>query len=105
MSTAHDLEARVVLVAGAGSGMGRATALAAAAAGARVVLAARDAAALGKVRAAVEREGGAALAAPTDATDRAAVEELVAAAVGAYGRVDALVNAVGANIRAARSTN
>lgn len=88
------LAGRIVLVAGASSGMGRATALAVAAAGAKVVLAGRNAEALGEVAA---RSGG--LAVPTDATDPAAVDRLVAKALEAFGRIDALVNAVGTNLR------
>lgn len=88
------LAGRIVLVAGASSGMGRATALAVAAAGAKVVLAGRNAEALDEVAA---QSGG--LAVPTDATDPAAVERLVAKALEAFGRIDALVNAVGTNLR------
>ena len=93
------LEGRVVLVAGASSGMGRATALALAAAGASLTLAARGEEGLAAVAAAARREGAAEpLAVPTDATDRAAAGRLVAAAVGRFGRVDALVATVGTNI-------
>ncbi len=88
------LAGRIVLVAGASSGMGRATALAVAAAGAKVVLAGRNAEALGEVAA---QSGG--LAVPTDATDPVAVDRLVAKALEVFGRIDALVNAVGTNLR------
>jgi NADP-dependent 3-hydroxy acid dehydrogenase YdfG len=95
----QDLSGQVVVVAGAGSGMGRATALAAAAAGARLVLAARSERALAELQLAITGAGGSAIAVPTDATDRAAVERLVAAARDAYGRVDVLINSVGTNIK------
>ncbi|HMR30043.1 MAG TPA: SDR family oxidoreductase [Geminicoccaceae bacterium] len=85
---------KVVVVAGASSGMGRATALAAAREGADVVLAGRNAAALDEVAAS---SGG--LAVPTDATDPEAVGRLVARALDRFGRIDALVNAVGTNLR------
>src|SRR5437870_2242058 len=98
MDALSGLPNSVVLVAGASSGMGRATALAAAAAGATLVLAARNAAALEDVAAAVERRGARAQAVPTDATDRAAVDHLVRAAMSAYGRIDAVVNTIGTNI-------
>jgi NADP-dependent 3-hydroxy acid dehydrogenase YdfG len=89
-----DLAGKVVLVAGASSGMGRATALAVAAAGARVVLAGRNAEALGEVAA---TSGG--LAVPTDATDPDAVGRLIGKALDSFGRIDALINAVGTNLR------
>ena len=89
-----DLSGKIVLVAGASSGMGKATALAAAAAGAKVVLAGRNAEALGET---AKRSGG--LAVPTDATDPAAVERLVATTIDSFGKIDALVNAVGTNLR------
>ncbi len=85
---------KVVVVAGASSGMGRATALAAAREGADVVLAGRNAAALDEVAAS---SGG--LAVPTDATDPEAVGRLVARALDRFGRIDALINAVGTNLR------
>jgi NADP-dependent 3-hydroxy acid dehydrogenase YdfG len=91
-----DLADQVVLVAGASSGMGRATALAAAAAGAAVILAGRNAGALAEVAA---QAGGRALAVPTDATDPAAVARLVAKSLESFGRIDALINAVGTNLR------
>ena len=88
------LAGKVVLVAGASSGMGRATALAAAHENAEVVLAGRNAAALDEV---ASSTGG--LAVPTDATDPEAVGRLVARALDRFGRIDALVNAVGTNLR------
>ena len=94
----RDLEQQVILVAGASSGMGRATALAVAEAGTSLVLAARNAGALRDVAASAEQRGARVKAIPTDATDRAAVERLMRDAVDAYGRIDALVNTVGANI-------
>lgn len=91
-----DLSQQVVLVAGASSGMGRAIAHAAARAGARVVLAARSADPLEAVRAEVGEEN--ALVVPTDATDRAAVQRLIEATLARWGRIDTLVNSVGANL-------
>jgi NADP-dependent 3-hydroxy acid dehydrogenase YdfG len=88
-----------VVVAGASSGIGRATALALAAAGARVVLAARRLEALEDVRGMIAGSGGTALCVPTDATDAAAVQRLLEEALDITGRIDALINAVGTNIR------
>jgi len=86
------LAGKVALVAGASRGIGAATAHALARAGAAVVLAARDAAALSDVADRVREAGGKALAVPTDITDPAAVERLVARAVDTYGRLDAAFN-------------
>ncbi len=94
----QDLQSTVVLVAGASSGMGRATALAAAAAGAKIVLAARNSAALEQVRASIEQRGGSSLAVPVDATDRRQVDHLVEVALERFARIDVLVNAIGTNI-------
>jgi NADP-dependent 3-hydroxy acid dehydrogenase YdfG len=94
-----DLAGQVVIVAGASSGIGRATALAVAHLGARVVLAARNADALAQLVATIDTTGGKALAVPTDTTDHVAAERLIAATLGAYGRVDTLINSVGINIR------
>ncbi len=93
-----DLAGQVVIVAGASSGMGRATAVAATAAGARAVLAARNADALDQLRATIHAAGGEALAIATDATDRQAAERLIEAALRGFGRIDTLVNSVGSNI-------
>lgn len=97
--TENDLDSKVVLVAGASSGMGQATALAVAAAGASVVLAARNAAALERVRGSINNSGGTACAVPTDMTDRTAVDHLVKTSLSEHGRIDAVVNTVGMNIR------
>ncbi len=94
----QNLTGQVVIIAGASSGMGRATALAAAQAGARVVLAARQAEALEDLCAVIERHGGQALAIPTDAADPAATERLIATTLATYGRIDTLINSVGTNI-------
>jgi NAD(P)-dependent dehydrogenase (short-subunit alcohol dehydrogenase family) len=83
---------KVALVAGASRGIGAVTAGAFADAGAAVVLAARDAQALGEVADGIRERGGQALAVRTDVTDAAAVEHLVDRAVEAYGRLDAAFN-------------
>ena len=85
------LDDRVAIVTGASSGLGARFARVLDAAGARVVLAARRAdrleALAGKLR------DSAAIA--CDLADPAAAEELVAATVERYGRVDVLVNNAG----------
>lgn len=97
-STKQYLKKLVVLVVGASSGMGRATAIASATAGAEVILASRNEAALALVQAALEDQGSSVLAVPTDATDAAAVARLVEQVVAKYGRIDVVVNTVGTNI-------
>lgn len=87
--------ASVVVITGASSGIGRSLALSWAKRGARVVLSARGQEALERVAAEVRAAGGEALAVAGDVTieqDRAA---LVERTLGAYGRLDVLVNNAG----------
>lgn len=93
------LDGKVAIIAGASSGMGAATARLFFAQGARVVLGARSADVLASLADEVNSAGGAALAVPTDATDRASAQALVDAAVGRFGKVDVLVNSVGTNLK------
>jgi NAD(P)-dependent dehydrogenase (short-subunit alcohol dehydrogenase family) len=86
---------KVVLVTGAGSGIGRATALLMAAEGAAVAAADRDADAARATARAVEAAGGQAIGLPADVTSDAACAGLVAATLGRFGRLSALVNSAG----------
>jgi NAD(P)-dependent dehydrogenase (short-subunit alcohol dehydrogenase family) len=86
---------RSILITGASRGIGRSTALALAAPGARLTLAARSAGPLEELRAAVTAAGAEALAFPADVTDESAVGELVRAAAGPQGRIDAVIHSVG----------
>jgi NAD(P)-dependent dehydrogenase (short-subunit alcohol dehydrogenase family) len=86
------LAGKVVLVSGIGPGLGRSLALRSAAAGADVVLAARTESRLAEVAGEVEALGRRALTVPTDITDEASAERLVAAALSEFGRLDTLVN-------------
>jgi NAD(P)-dependent dehydrogenase (short-subunit alcohol dehydrogenase family) len=88
------LAGRVTLVTGASRGIGAATAVALAAAGAHVVLAARDRAALDRVADRIRETGGQAVPVPTDVSDEAAVERLYAS-VERVGPLGALVCAAG----------
>jgi len=86
------LRDRVVVVSGVGPGLGRSIALRSAHAGADVVLAARTESRLAEVAKEVTDLGRRAVTVPTDITDDASAEHLVASALDAFGRVDALVN-------------
>src|SRR5258706_791315 len=92
-----DPNGKVVIITGASAGIGAATARAFADAGARVVLAARNAARLAEVARGL---AGPALIVPTDVADRAAVEALVARAVAEYGGIDIVVNNAGVGLAA-----
>jgi NAD(P)-dependent dehydrogenase (short-subunit alcohol dehydrogenase family) len=86
----------VAIVTGASRGIGAVTSRAFAKNGARVVLAARSADALEDLAQKIEADGGTALACPTDVTDPAAVEQLIATTVKTFGRLDfAFNNAAG----------
>ncbi len=93
------LAGRVVLVTGASSGIGEATALEAAARGATVLLVARRAEDLDRVRGEIEARGGHAATYPCDLTDGEAVDGLVKQVLAEHGAVDYLVNNAGRSIR------
>ena len=86
MSNNHELEGQVALVTGGGRGIGAGIARELAAAGARVAVAARTSEQVEEV--AREIDG---LALSVDVTDRAAVEEMVAAAEAELGPITLLV--------------
>lgn len=86
------LSEQVVVIVGASSGIGRASALAFAARGARVVCAARGTQALDTLVGGIQKDGGTAVAVPTDIADPAAVRSLAQLAEQLYGRIDTWVN-------------
>jgi NAD(P)-dependent dehydrogenase (short-subunit alcohol dehydrogenase family) len=86
------MQGRVALVAGASRGIGAATAEAFAAAGAAVVLAARDTAALKSVVQQIESAGGDAIGVGCDVSDVDSVRNLIDQAIARYGRLDAAFN-------------
>jgi NADP-dependent 3-hydroxy acid dehydrogenase YdfG len=84
---------QVVVITGASSGIGRATAHEFAGRRGRLVLAARDAAALEAVASeCAERGAGEVLVVPTDVRDESAVNALREAAVSRFGRIDIWIN-------------
>jgi NAD(P)-dependent dehydrogenase (short-subunit alcohol dehydrogenase family) len=86
------LAGKVVVVCGIGPGLGRAIAVQSARAGADVVLAARTEGLAKEVAAEVSSLGRRAVTVMTDVTDDELAAGLPAAALEAFGRVDALVN-------------
>ncbi len=90
-----DLGGRTAIVTGAGSGLGRAMALALADAGCDIVGAARRRAPLEESRALVEAKGRRLLVVPTDVTDSAQVNAMVARATAEFGHIDILINNAG----------
>jgi NAD(P)-dependent dehydrogenase (short-subunit alcohol dehydrogenase family) len=97
MNMTRMFSGKVALVTGAGAGTGLATAKAFAEAGASVVLADRDAEAIGKAAAGVRSAGHNAIGVTCDVTDKAQVVAMVEQAVSTYGRLDAAFNNAGIN--------
>lgn len=92
---ADHITGKSIVITGAGGGFGRLTALKAAARGAKLTLGDINGAALDATVAEIRAQGGSAQGKVTDVTDIAAMRALVAAAVGAFGSVDVMVNNAG----------
>ncbi len=88
-----DLKDRVVLISGASEGIGRAVGAAYAREGARVILSARRA---NRLQPAVDAIDGAVEGLPADLTSASEVDALIAEIRERYGRLDVLVNNLGA---------
>ena len=86
------LRDKVAVVTGAGAGFGRGIATTLAAEGARVVVADIDESAGRGTVEILEKQGKRAVFVRADVSKAAEVEGMIQAAVGAYGRVDVLVN-------------
>lgn len=94
-----DLTGRLAVVVGGTSGIGRAIALGLADAGADVVVTGRRASLVDEVAAAIESRGRRSLRMPADVGDREALDEVRAACVSTFGRLDILVFAAGTTKR------
>ncbi|WP_258803577.1 SDR family NAD(P)-dependent oxidoreductase [Pseudarthrobacter sp. NS4] len=81
----------VVVITGASSGIGRATAHAFAKDGARLILAARSTETLQEVAAECAEHGAQVITVPTDVSQESEVENLMRAAVEAFGHIDVCV--------------
>jgi short-subunit dehydrogenase len=92
------LTQQVIVITGGSSGIGAATARAAARGGARVVIAARDAAELEKVADSIRDAGGAVTTCAMDVGREEDHQTLLQTALDTYGRVDTWVNNAGVTI-------
>ena len=99
----NDLRDKVVLVTGASRGLGALIAHALAAEGARLALAARSADDITRLADELRAGGAEAEPVPTDVTDAAARERLVARTIERFGRIDVLVNNAGIELLGALS--
>lgn len=90
---------KTVLITGASFGIGEATARRIAGCGGTVLLVARSAERLDRVRAEIEQAGGGAYAYPADLTDPAAVDALVTRLRAEHTHLDVLINNAGKSIR------
>lgn len=89
------LTGQSALITGAGRGIGLAVAKTLAREGAAVAIADLDGDRAKSAAAAVEAQGGRALAITADVADPAAVTAMIASTIAAFGKIDALVNNAG----------
>jgi NAD(P)-dependent dehydrogenase (short-subunit alcohol dehydrogenase family) len=89
------LDGKAIVITGAGSGLGAAYARHCAALGARLVVNDVDAAAAGRIASGIVAAGGTAVASAGSVASWDYAGELVAACVGAFGRIDGLLNNAG----------
>ena len=95
-----ELNGKVAVVVGGTSGIGRAIALGFAEAGADVVPTSRRAEQVENTAREIEKLGRRSLRVTSDVADRESLERVLSEAVGAFGKVDVLVNSAGTTKRA-----
>jgi len=95
MTQLLSLEGKTAVVTGGTSGIGRALSLGLADAGADVIASARRQQQVDETASEIEARGRQTLRKASDVCDRATLEELVAAVLDRFGKVDILVNCAG----------
>jgi NAD(P)-dependent dehydrogenase (short-subunit alcohol dehydrogenase family) len=95
LANLFNLEGKTAVVIGGTTGIGRALSIGLAEAGADVIASARRREQVDETAAAIESCGRRTIRQCSDVCDRASIEELLAAGVGAFGKVDILVNCAG----------
>jgi NAD(P)-dependent dehydrogenase (short-subunit alcohol dehydrogenase family) len=90
--TASDVAGRVVVVTGGGGGIGRGLVRNLGAAGASVVIAEWNEAALGKIVAELQGNGATVLGLDCNVQEQASIQHVVDATIERFGRIDGLVN-------------
>ncbi len=91
---------KTIIITGGGSGIGRCTAHELVALGADVAILGRTAEKLAEVKVEIEEDGGQVLTQVCDIRDETMVIAAIDAVLGAYGRIDGLVNNAGGQYRA-----
>ncbi len=91
----NNIEGKVVVITGASSGLGEAAARMLSAEGATVVLGARRTDRIQSLADELTKNGGKAIAIPTDVTNAEQVKKLVDTAVETFGRIDVIINNAG----------